>query len=55
MKSIVIAFSVIILCVLIGSALGNQGGGFIAGVILAIVLAKKNWKAGVKKPPNIAQ
>ncbi|GAA5521282.1 hypothetical protein Asal01_01217 [Fodinibius salicampi] len=49
MKNIVIALGVILLCVSIGSALGNQSGGFIVGVILAIVLAKKNWKADTKK------
>lgn len=49
MKSIVIAFSVILLSIVIGSALGNQSGGFIVGVIVAIVLVKKNWKADAKK------
>lgn len=49
MKNIVIALGVILLCIVIGTALGNQNGGFIVGVIVAIVLTKKNWKASAKK------
>lgn len=49
MKNILIAIGVILLSVVIGSALGNQSGGFIVGVIVAIVLVKNNWKTGAKK------
>lgn len=49
MKNIVIALGVILLCIMIGSALGSQSGGFIVGVIVAIVLTKNNWKADAKK------
>ena len=41
MKSIAIVLVAILICLGIGSALGNPEGGFIVGVVLAIMLAKR--------------
>lgn len=49
MKNIVLALAVIIGCMIVGSALGNVAGGFIVGVVLAIMLGKRNWNADAKK------
>lgn len=44
-----LALAIIVACVIIGTALGNQAGGFIVGIILAIVVGKRNWKTGTEK------
>lgn len=41
MKSIAIALAAILICLAIGSALGNPGGGFVVGIVFAIMLAKR--------------
>lgn len=41
MKSIAIVLAALLICLGIGSAFGNPAGGFVVGVILAIVLAKR--------------
>lgn len=50
MKNIGLAIVAILICVAIGSVLGNPGGGFLVGVILAIVLAKRTWKVDARQP-----
>lgn len=49
MKNIALSILIIIVCLGIGSALGNQAGGFVVGVILAIVYNKSNWNTKAKK------
>ena len=41
MKSIAIVLVAVLVCLGIGSAFGNPAGGFIVGVVLAIMLAKR--------------
>jgi len=49
MKSIALSILILVVCLGIGSVLGNQAGGFVVGIILAIVFTKSNWKTKIKK------
>lgn len=49
MKNIILAAVVIIACMAIGQAMGNQNGGFIVGVVFAIMLAKRESMIRSKK------
>jgi len=51
MKNILLAGLVIILSTAIGEATGNKSGGFIVGVVLAIMISKRLYN-NRKKPPS---
>lgn len=41
MKNIILVVGIILFCIAVGSAFGNEWGGFLVGVILSIVIAKR--------------
>lgn len=50
MRSIAIVLVAFLICLGIGSALGNPAGGFIVGIVVAIMLAKRYGTAGAAEP-----
>lgn len=49
MKYIVISLVTMLICSGIGSIMGNRGGGFLVGVVLAIMLVKRMKSSEVKE------
>ena len=50
MKNILLAGLVIIIFTAIGSATGNKSGGFIVGIVLAIMISKRLYKNSSNPP-----